>query len=127
MYLPAGGTIYKEDGCIHIRHPSFSIKTEILYTASNAYIPREFKRWYLGINENHYIDYSYSVKIDVTFRWWTAFGQKYKKYYRWIDGFISRLDDLMSEDTFYKKIEWETASTVMLCLEKQHKGYEKKE
>lgn len=123
MYLPAGGTIHKEDDYICIQHASFSIKTKIFFTGSNTVLPKNFKKWYLGIDERatDYIDYAYSVRIDVAFKWWTAFGQKYKKYYRWIDGFISRLDDLMSEETFFNTIGWETASTVLICNENQKK------
>lgn len=123
MNLPKGGTIYKEDGCINIQHASFSIKTKVSFTGSNALLPSNFKKWYLGIEERApgYIDYAYGVKIDVAFKWWTAFGQKYKKYYRWIDRFISRLDDLMSKETFFQKIGWETASTVLMCNENQKK------
>lgn len=123
MFLPKGGTIKKRGNNIIIEHPSFSMSLEIIYGGSSSLMPRNFKNWYLGIKEhdNEHRDYQYSVKIDVKFRLWTIIGKKYKKYYRWIDNFVSDMDELMSQDTFFQKIGWETACTILMCDENRNK------
>lgn len=129
MFLPKDGIIRKRGDCIIIEHPSFCISIEIVFTGSSALLPKNFKQWYLGIEEQdgNFREYQYGINIDVRFKWWTMFLNKNKKYYRWIDRFILRMDDIISEDSFFQNIGWETASTVFMCIENKEKKEKEQE
>ena len=59
-----------------------------------------------------------TLKVVLKPRAW--FSTKGLRYIRWVDSFLLKMEEKASEDEFYKRINWETAQTViqMLALKK---------
>ena len=115
MVLPKDGTISRQKDGILIDHPLFSLQISISFTGSSALMPAGFEKWYLRIDNSHerYGEFSFSVKCTVAFKLRFFFSKNRIAVSRWIDSLSARMDEYISESTFFEKIAWNTAATVL--------------
>ena len=118
LILPRNGRIERGDRSISIEHSLFSLRIEHDFTGSNAYLPPHFLQWYLGIDdqESQYVSYQFNIKVNVAFKLRALLSFQWKKYYSWIDGFLSHLYRYASQDYYFDTIGWNAANTVVECL-----------
>ncbi len=123
MALPKDGSITRRKAGILIDHPLFSLSIIPNYNGSNAFIPQSFERLYLK-HKNDDGEYSYlafSINCLLSVKTRAFFSRKRKAYSQWIDHFLERLDEFISEETFFQRIGWETANTVLECMSQGYK------
>lgn len=118
MVLPKNGRIERGDRSISIEHPLFSLQIKHDLSGSNADLPLHFLQWYLGINdqESQYVSYQFNIKAKVAFKLRALLSVQWKKYYSWIDSFLSHLYRYASQDYYFDTIGWNCANTVIECL-----------
>jgi hypothetical protein len=80
-------------------------------------IPPEFEKYYLGfIDTQPDPPYELNVVIKVKIKFWALFSRSGWDYYHWIDSFLELLERDISQKAFFNRINWETAYTVIQCL-----------
>lgn len=94
----------------------FSLSISCLFGGFSTNLPRNFEKYYLGIqdhNKNHV--YQFNVEITIKFKARSFFLPNKWDYYTWADDFIERMDNYLSKDTYFQKINWATVSTLLRC------------
>ncbi|MDO5131652.1 MAG: hypothetical protein Q4D81_01570 [Eubacteriales bacterium] len=116
--LPKDGTLIKRNDSIVIDHPLFSVELSSIYKGYGAYIPVGFETRYLGLGNGRgrYRFFGFSIILYAKFKKRAFFSKNRKKYSLWIDSFAKRLSDFASSDAFFARIGWETANTVIECM-----------
>lgn len=92
------------------------------YSGSNSDVPSEFYTRYLGVGKedmrlNRFIDYTFSVKIEIAFKKISLIKWNAWKYYEWVDIFYDRINRFMSNKFFFEKIGWAQIETMLHCID----------
>lgn len=93
-------------------------------------LPEGFEQYYLGISRwpDFVTEYKVNVDIQVTMKLGALFSGMGWEYYRWVDSFLDEIEGNISEDAFFKRLDWESAFTVLQCLKRaQRKKTKNKE
>lgn len=118
IVLPKDGLLIKRNDSIVIDHPLFSVELSSIYKGTGANIPAGFETRYLGLSDSvgRYGFFGFSITLCAKFKKRAFFSKSRKKYSLWIDSFAKRLSEFASSDAFFARIGWDTANTVIKCM-----------
>lgn len=129
LVLPKKSTVKRaENNRIEIETKKLKMSVAIRFEGFCAVLPEGFKEHYLGIKDwpESTSDYKVNVDVQITMKLGALFSGVGWEYYRWVDSFLEEIEKDMSEDAFFKKIDWESAFTVLQCLEQAQQRQSKK-
>lgn len=123
LTLPLGANVQRlAPGSISIETPKFKLKIVIDFKGFSASIPFDFSNLYLdGLKRSDNRPYQIDLSTSVEFKYWSLLSRSGWEYHAWLDSFLAKLESKFVGDEFFKKINWETASTVArLVHQKMH-------
>jgi hypothetical protein len=106
--------IRKDERKIEIDTNKFKLVIEAVFIGVNSEIPVGFHKYYLKLNRNDRVtNFTIGVKVEVLFKLRMFFSRSGLKYYRWIDSFLDKLNESISESMFFNAIQWKAAYPVI--------------
>lgn len=123
LVLPYKSKVIRTNkGGIEIKTDKFNIIMEVKFDGCNDVLPAEFEEHYLSIygfenslaNVVYQVEFKFYVKFKIT-SLFSSFGWK---DYNWIDSFLNLIDNSVTKESFFSKINWNTVSTLIKCLNK---------
>jgi hypothetical protein len=106
--------IRKDERKVEIDTNKFKLVIEAVFIGVNSEIPVGFHKYYLKLNRNDRVtNFTIGVKIEVLFKIRMFFSRSGLKYYRWIDSFLDKLNESISESMFFNAIQWKAAYPVI--------------
>jgi hypothetical protein len=122
LVLPRGTTVSRGDGqSFSIKTKRFLLRFRVEFSGFRTNFPEDFEELYLGCKFDDVTPYIAHIYIDVKFKLLSVLSQRGWEYFKWIDIFLTNLQDEFSFDSFLSRIGWEIAYSVAR-LEKQAKG-----
>ena len=101
----------------------FTLRVAILYLGADEVLPADFEIYYLRLQEYYQRSNSSMVKekaieieVKVFFKNSIFFSRTGLQYYEWLDSYLDKLEEEFSSSYFFKKIGWDSVSTLMDCL-----------
>lgn len=118
LVLPKDSIVQRlEDNSIKIETKKLTITLKVRFEGFSTVLPRGFKKYYLGIKELEDVNvYEVNIDIKISVKLGALFTRIGWEYYYWIDSFLEQVDNVVSKDVFFKNIGWNTALTVLQCL-----------
>lgn len=94
----------------------FSLSIMCLFEGFGTVLPEGFEKNYIGLpNDRRFNTYQFDVEISIKFKFCSFFLPSKWSYYNWADDFIGRIDEYLSSETYFQRINWEAASTIISC------------
>lgn len=115
FHLPSKSTVLRKGkNNIQIRTKRFNIEFDITFDGSITNLPRKFEKLYLK-SENflELNSFSLEIEIQVKFKLLSIFYLSGWNYYKWIDSFLKSLEEGISKDVYFNKINWDTVLTLI--------------
>jgi hypothetical protein len=111
-----------ENNC-EITTKKFTLSVAILYSGADELLPADFEKYYLGLQEYNQRSNPSMVKgkaieieVKVFFKNSIFFSRTGLQYYEWLDSYLDKLEEEFSASYFFKKIGWDSVSTLVDCL-----------
>lgn len=127
LVLPLKSKLKKpNDTKIEIETQRLKISMETQFDGCNASFPRGFEKYYLGIDDKDFRFKAFEIKIDINvdMKLRSIFSRLGWEYYYWIDSFLNDIDQQVSPEVFFTRINWETALTTIQCQNVKSKNKE---
>lgn len=118
LTLPKGSTVRRvEANKVVIDTRKLKVSITIRFDGCCTVLPREFHEVYLGIDDwiDTIDDAEVNVNIVTRMKLPALFSPAGWRYYGWIDSFLDKIDEDLSKDTFFKRLGWESALTLLQC------------
>lgn len=120
LTLPKNSVISRHNNnTIVIKTPILTITLTSLFGAFNTVLRSGFTKYYLGLpkkEEATKSTFQFNVEISIKFKLRSLFSKDKELYYSWIDSFLDKLSDYLDKDTFFNKINWSSAISVIHSL-----------
>ena len=117
LILPKNSRIYRnKDGQVVVETDKFSMSIEAYFGGINILIPSSFHKYYLSIDKENVDDFTIGASIFVFMKLRMLLSFSGLKYYQWIDTFLDQIDQNMSQDRFFKSIDWNSVSMIIRHL-----------
>jgi len=123
LVLPKESIVRRTDtNTIEIETKKFRMSIEVDFDGVLATTPDGFEQYYLGFSKEDSFErftiYRVNINIQVSMKWGALFTWLGREYYRWVDSLMYSMEQDVSQDAFFKRIDWESAFTVLMCLER---------
>lgn len=106
------------DNRIEIEMQKLKLSITVRFEGFCTVLPVGFEQYYLRLNDFHNItEYKLNIDIQVLMKSGALFSRAGWEYYHWVDSFLDEIDDEISEDAFFSRLNWESVFTVLQCLE----------
>jgi hypothetical protein len=116
LKLPNKSTIKRiKEQCIEIDTPRFKLQIEIIFHNTNTVLPSGFKEYCLG-KKRIASPLKVRVCLKIKFKLFSLLSIKGWQYYEWVDLLLSKLEDDISQDKFFKNINWTTVYTLLRSI-----------
>lgn len=117
LVVPKGTKIKRlAPGHVQFRTPRFDLEVSIRFDGFSTNLPRGFEEHYLRRPFGDLRTYAIAIDVNVAFRLRAFLSASNWQYFAWMDSLLSELFDSFDAETFFRRINWETAMTVLLCL-----------
>lgn len=119
LVLPKESVVHRVgENKVAIETKRFIINITVRFDGENAYIPFDFEKHYLSVDDpiEDIIEFCFYVDVQVLFKFGALLSRTGWEYYQWIDSFLEVLDKSLSQSTFFESIGWNTTMTVIRCL-----------
>lgn len=114
--LPKDSKVTRLDDKIIISTRMFTIEISIKIPGFISLLPSLFERSYLGLNKiSDFESYEFYVELSFKFKKRFVFSATNWSYYKWAMIYIDNLDEYLSKEHFFKKINWNTIRTLLIC------------
>lgn len=114
LELPRKSKLRRHAKNISIETNRFVLKIIIKFDGTRTNLPSKFERSYLKCTDILEINcYSVDINIRVKFKFITMISLSGWHYYSWIDSFLRSLEEDVSKEFFFEKINWETIMTIL--------------
>ena len=115
LVLPKSSRVNRtESGAIEISTPRLRLRVAVRYDGFSSNLPFEFCELYLQTPHDQLEARKVLIKIDVSLKLvGLLFGNW--DYYRWVDSFVSTLDDQVSFDRFLRGVQWPAVAALLRC------------
>jgi hypothetical protein len=115
LVLPCSTRVARyEDGAIQIETKRFTLCFRVKFDATMTVLPRQFEEYYLGLkNHRELAEYRVSLEMDVTFRARSYFTATGWGYHRWVDSFMTSIEEDFCEDAFLEDLNWPVVQTLI--------------
>ena len=112
----------RNSGEIEIKTHKFNIIMKVNFDGCNDSLPDGFGEHYLSIHgfEDYLANVVYKVEFNfyIKFKVISLFSSFGWKDYNWIDSFLDSIDKSVTKESYFSKINWDTVSTLIKCLDK---------
>ncbi len=124
LILPTKAKVSRTgDSTCEIATKKFTLRVSILYLGTDELLPADFEKYYLRLQEYYQRSNRFMVKekaiqieVKVFFKNSIFFSTTGLQYYEWLDSYLDKLEEEFSSSYFFKKIGWDSVSTLMDCL-----------
>jgi hypothetical protein len=124
LILPTKTKVSRTDEkTCEITTQKFTLSFAILYSGADELLPADFEKYYLRLQEYNQSSKPSMVKgkaieieVKVFFKNSIFFSRTGLQYYEWLDSYLDKLEEEFSTSYFFKKIGWDSVSTLMDCL-----------
>ena len=124
LILPTKAKVSRtgENNC-EITTKKFTLRVSILYLGADELLPADFEKYYLRLQEYYQRsnpsmvkEKAIEIEVKVFFKNSIFFSTTGIQYYEWLDSYLDKLEEEFSRPYFFKKIGWDSVSTLMDCL-----------
>lgn len=117
LILPEGSIIKRpHDYEVEIETKKLKMRLAAHFNGSIAAIDHEFLYYYLGfVNLFDIFTYQIFIDISISVKLGALFTSAGWDYYHWVDSFLEEIEQSISQDAFFKRINWETTLTLLQC------------
>ncbi len=124
LILPTKAKVSRigENTC-EITTQKFTLRVSILYLGADELLPTDFEKYYLRLQEYYQRsnpsmvkEKAIEIEVKVFFKNSIFFSTTGLQYYEWLDSYLDKLEEEFSTSYFFKKIGWDSVSTLMDCL-----------
>ncbi|MCY2951985.1 MAG: hypothetical protein NTU53_08410 [Planctomycetota bacterium] len=129
LTLPADATVSRlSSGEIQVKTNRFTLRFGIQFDGMSTVLPSEFLERYLQIKQECLQEilsfgvFDIQIRISVSFGHGSLIRATGWDYYRWIDSFLDCLNDKFSQEAFFTRIGWNSALTVLQCLDQSSRS-----
>jgi hypothetical protein len=112
---------------IEIKTRGFKLTIGVDFMECGGILPYGFGEYYLQRKSDVRLPlwrFEINVGVRADFNWGTILSGIGKRYCRWVDSFLVRLDETISEERFFDGIGWKSAVTVIEGLKGRASGKE---
>jgi hypothetical protein len=116
LILPENSIIKKpKENEIIIETDKFNLLIRIDFQGVSINMPFEFHKYYLNFKGSFKdkTDFFIKIEIQIEIKLISFFSRSGWNYYQWIDSFLEDLDQYLSQDVFFERINWKTAYTIL--------------
>lgn len=130
LVLPKESKVRRlEENKVEINTKKFIITITVCFEGSGAVLPPGFEEYYVFFDKFDNFkkiieklktikEFEVRIDIEVVFKFGALLSPTGWEYYRWVDSFLNKLDESISEDRFFETIGWNSAFTVIECITK---------
>ena len=121
LVLPSESDVERlEDGNIEIEGKYLRILFRSTWTGGGAVMPRLFEKHYLGVEDTRNISVT-TVKfgINVQFKYSSLLTRTGWKHYKWVESFISKIEESVDKQVYFKRINWPMIEALLRCQQSQ--------
>lgn len=133
LTLPKGSKVNRpQENSIEIETKKLKIRITVHCDGASTVLPRNFEEYYLHLNPNvtytpegAYIEYSpleVQIDIQITIKLLATLTSSGWDYERWIDSFLEKIEEQVSSEAFFNRIQWESNATLLDCLKSRTKA-----
>src|ERR687896_557157 len=124
LILPTKAKVSRtgENNC-EITTKKFTLSVAILYSGADELLPADFEKYYLRLQEYYQRsnpsmlkEKAIEIEVKVFFKNSIFFSRTGLQYYEWLDSYLDKLEEEFSTSYFFKKIGWDSVSTLVDCL-----------
>lgn len=124
LILPTKAKVSRtgENNC-EITTKKFTLRVSILYLGADELLPADFEKYYLRLQEYYQRsnpsmvkEKAIEIEVKVFFKNSIFFSTTGIQYYEWLDSYLDKLEEEFSRPYFFKKIGWDSVSTLMDCI-----------
>ena len=112
-----------DEKTFEITTQKFTLRVSILYLGADELLPTDFEKYYLRLQEYYQRSNPFMVKekvikieVKVFLKNSIFFSTTELRYYEWLDSYLDKLEEEFSSSYFFKKIGWDSVSTLKDCL-----------
>ena len=124
LILPTKAKVSRTDEkTCEITTQKFTLRIAILYLGDDELLPADFEKYYLRLQEYYQRsnpsmvkEKAIEIEVKVFFKNSIFFSRTGLQYYEWLDSYLDKLEEEFSSSYFFKKIGWDSVSTLMDCL-----------
>ncbi len=124
LILPTKAKVSRiDEKTCEITTQKFTLRIAILYLGDDELLPADFEKYYLRLQENYQRsnpsmvkEKAIEIEVKVFFKNSIFFSRTGLQYYEWLDSYLDKLEEEFSSSYFFKKIGWDSVSTLMDCL-----------
>jgi hypothetical protein len=124
LILPTKAKVSRiDEKTCEITTQKFTLRVAILYLGADEILPADFEKYYLRLQEYYQRsnppmvkEKAIQIEVKVFFRNSIFFSTTGIQYYEWLDSYLDKLEEEFSSSYFFKKIGWDSVSTLMDCL-----------
>ena len=124
LILPAKAKVSRTgENICEITTKKFTLRVSILYLGADELLPADFEKYYLRLQEYYQRsnpsmvkEKAIEIEVKVFFKNSIFFSTTGLQYYEWLDSYLDKLEEEFSTSYFFKKIGWDSVSTLMDCL-----------
>ncbi|TET22936.1 MAG: hypothetical protein E3J71_04175 [Candidatus Stahlbacteria bacterium] len=117
LVLPRKSVVTRLKGNqIEIKTRGFKLTIGVDFIECGSILPYGFGEYYLQRKFDVRLPlwrFKINVGVRADFNWGTILSGVGKRYCRWVDSFLDRLDETISEERFFDGIGWKSAVTVI--------------
>jgi hypothetical protein len=124
LILPTKAKVSRTDEkTCEITTQKFTLRVAILYSGADELLPADFEKYYLRLQEYYQRsnpsmvkEKAIEIEVKVFFKNSIFFSTTGLQYYEWLDSYLDKLEEEFSSSYFFKKIGWDSVSTLIGCL-----------
>jgi hypothetical protein len=121
LILPTKAKVSRiDEKTCEITTQKFTLRVAILYLGADELLPTDFEKYYLRMQEYHQRsnpsmvkEKAIGIEVKVFFKNSIFFSTTGLQYYGWLDSYLDKLEEEFSSSYFFKKIGWDSVSTLM--------------
>jgi hypothetical protein len=123
LILPKNCILKKpKDNIIVIESDKMTISIMCDFKGIGTNLPFDFEELFLKMDFSFLSAFQIQIILDADMKNISLFSKNGLEYYRWLDSFLEDLDEYLTQDTYFEKINWNTARTIIHCLMIKKKG-----
>ena len=118
LVLPVNSTIKRKDkNTIVLDTKLITLTLSCYFDGTSTVLKTGFEEYYLGIKGfDEFLNnrvFKFDINVDIKFKLLSYFSLSRWIYYMWADEFITKLEEYVSMDSFFDKINWNTVYTLI--------------
>jgi len=124
LVLPRNSKITREkNGSITIASANLILNVHILFPGFATIVPKEYLQYHFQ-HPTSIIPFALTVNLSATLKPLALFNTDGWKYYRWLDSLLDDINNKLSIEAFFKRINWEQLAIMLKITQVEAMGGE---